>query len=136
MSVFVTDTHPLLWFTLNKHKELSAKVLTAFQSAAAGNGFIYVPAVVLWETAILERKGRIRLNDGFSRWTEMLLKNSGFGIAPLEPSAIDLAVAYNFNNDPFDSAIVVAAVSSSLPLITKDAAITDSNLSTRTKVMR
>ncbi len=104
MSVFVTDTHPLLWFTLNKHKELSPKVLAAFQAAASGNGFIYIPAVVLWETAILERKGRIRLNDGFSRWTETILKNSGFGIAPLEPSAIALAASYNFNNDPFDNA--------------------------------
>lgn len=128
MSVFVTDTHPVIWFFGNKHQNLSPKVIAAFQAAASGNGFIYVPAVVLWETAILERKGRIRLNDGFSRWTENIFKNSGFGIAPLEPSAIDLAVAYNFNNDPFDSAIAATAVNLSLPLITKDAAITDSNL--------
>ena len=45
MSVFVTDTHPVVWFTLNKHRDLSPKVLAAFQAAAAGNGFIYVPAV-------------------------------------------------------------------------------------------
>ncbi len=62
------------------------------------------------------------------RWAETIFKNSGFGIASLEPSAIDLAVAYNFNNDPFDSAIVAAAVDLSLPLITKDGAITESNL--------
>lgn len=128
MSVFVTDTHPLLWFTLNKQRELSPKALAAFQSAADGNGFIYVPAVVLWETAILERKGRIKLAGGFLRWTETIFKNSGFGIAPLEPSAIDLAVAYNFNNDPFDNAVAAVAADLSLPLITKDAAITASNL--------
>ncbi len=128
MSVFVTDTHPLLWFTLNKQRELSPKTLAAFENAAAGNGFIYVPTVVLWETAILERKGRIKLDNGFLRWTETIFKNSGFGIAPLEPSAIDLAVGYNFNNDPFDNAIVAAAADLSIPLITKDAAITDSNL--------
>ena len=85
MSVYVTDTHPLVWFTLGKRRELSPKALAAFENAAAGNGFIYVPAVVLWETAILERKGRIKLNVGFLRWTETIFKNSGFGIAPLAP---------------------------------------------------
>lgn len=83
---------------------------------------------MLWETAILERKGRIKLAGGFLRWTETIFKNSGFGIAPLEPSAIDLAVAYNFNNDPFDNAVAAVAADLSLPLITKDAAITASNL--------
>lgn len=128
MSVFVTDTHPVLWFTLNQRHNLSPKSLAALENAAAGNGFIYVPAVVLWEIAILERKGRIKLSGGFARWSETLLKNSGFGIAPLEPAIINLAVGYNFNNDPFDSVIVATAAEMSLPLITKDAAITESNL--------
>ena len=128
MSVFATDTHPLVWFTGGRHSNLSKSVLKAFVDAESGNGFIYIPAVVLWETAILERKGKIKLNNGFSRWTETLLKNSGFGIAPLEPAVIALAVGYSFNNDPFDSAIVATAAELSLPLITKDAAITDSNL--------
>lgn len=92
MSVFVTDTHPALWFFGGKHGDLSPKALSAFQAAEAGNGFIYVPAVVLWEAAILERKGKIKLHGGFSRWAETLLKNSGFGIAPLEPAVIALAV--------------------------------------------
>ncbi|MDQ3748263.1 MAG: type II toxin-antitoxin system VapC family toxin [Acidobacteriota bacterium] len=128
MSVFVTDTHPALWFFGDKHGDLSPKALSAFQAAEAGNGFIYVPAVVLWEAAILERKGKIKLHGGFSRWAETLLKNSGFGIAPLEPAVIALAVGYNFNDDPFDKAIVATAAELSLPLITKDAAITGSNL--------
>lgn len=128
MSVFVTDTHPVVWYFGGKHANLSSKALAAFQSAELGNNFIYVPTVVLWESAILERKGRIKLLGGFLRWTETIFKNSGFGIAPLEPSAIDLAVAYNFNNDPFDNAIAAIAADLSLPLITKDATITASNL--------
>jgi PIN domain nuclease of toxin-antitoxin system len=69
-----------------------------------------------------------RLNGGFLRWIESVFKNSGFGSAPLEPAAIDLAVGYNFNHDTFDRAIVAAAAHLSLPIITKDAAITNSNL--------
>ncbi|HSK74756.1 MAG TPA: type II toxin-antitoxin system VapC family toxin [Pyrinomonadaceae bacterium] len=128
MSVFVTDTHPLLWFTLNKRGNLSKNALEAFSAAEAEQGFIYIPAVVLWEAAVLERGSKIKLSGGFSRWAEALLKNPGFGLAPLEPGIIGLAVGYNFNNDPFDAVIVATAANLSLPLITKDAAITSSNL--------
>lgn len=65
MSVYVTDTHPLIWFTLGKKQNLSKKVLTVFEEAEIGKKFIYVPAIVLWEIALLERGGKIRLNGGF-----------------------------------------------------------------------
>ncbi len=48
MSVYITDTHSLLWFTLNKHSSLSKKALAVFQSAAKGESFIYIPVIVLW----------------------------------------------------------------------------------------
>ena len=128
MSVFVTDTHPLLWFTLNKHGDLSKSALKAFAETETGRTFVYIPAVVLWEAAILERKGKIKLSGGFGRWAETLLANSGFSLAPLEPAIIDLAVGYNFNGDPFDGVITATAAELSLPLITKDDAITKSNL--------
>lgn len=97
MSVSVTDTHPLLYYRLGKLSSLSSKALAAFQAAEAGREFIYVPAVVLWETALLERHGKIKLYDGFLRWTEELFANSGFGLTPLEPAIIRQAVGYNFN---------------------------------------
>ncbi len=128
MNVFVTDTHPVIWFFGGKHRDLSPKALTAFQAAEAGQNFIYIPAVALWEAAILERKGRIKIRGGFSHWAEELLNKSGFGLAPLEPAIVSQAVGYNFNNDPFDSVIVATAAELSLPLITKDVAITNSNL--------
>lgn len=128
MSVFITDTHPLIWFTLGKRSALSPKALTAFESAEAGNSFIYIPAIVLWETALLERAGKIKLYDGFLRWTENLLNNSGFGIAALEPEIIALGAGYNFNSDPFDETIAAFAAHTELPLITRDTAITRSGL--------
>jgi PIN domain nuclease of toxin-antitoxin system len=128
MSVFVTDTHPIIWFTLNKRSALSEKVLSVFESAEAGQSFVYVPAVVLWETALLERAGKIKLYNGFLRWAEKLLCSAGFGIAPLEPEIIALGAGYNFNGDPFDETITAYAAHLDLPLITKDRAITDSGL--------
>ena len=128
MSVFVTDTHALLWFTLNKHSKLSKTALHAFENAENGRGFINIPSMVLFETAILEKQARIKLNGGFLRWSKNLLGNSGFGTVPLEPEIIHAAVGYKFNEDPFDKIIVATATQLSLPLITKDAAIIESGL--------
>jgi PIN domain nuclease of toxin-antitoxin system len=128
MSVFVTDTHPLVWFGGGKHGNLSQAALKVFADAEAGQAFIYIPAVVLWGIALLERTGKIKLGGGFSRWTEKILAHPGFGIAPLEPAIIAQAVAYNLNSDPFDSVIAATAAELSLPLITRDAAMTDSRL--------
>ena len=128
MSVFVTDTHPLIWFTLNKRSALSKKVLAVFESAEKGEGFIYVPAIVLWETALLEQAGKIKLYNGFLRWTEKLFGNPGFGLAPLEPEAIALGAGYKINGDPFDETITAFAAHLDLPLITKDTAITNAGL--------
>jgi PIN domain nuclease of toxin-antitoxin system len=128
MSVYITDTHSLLWFTLNKHSSLSPKALNVFESAVKGEAFIYIPVIVLWEVAILERKKRIKLNQGFANWASQILNTNGFGIAPLEPEIIELGTGYNFNNDPFDEMITAFAAFLELPLVTRDNAITDSGL--------
>lgn len=126
--MFVTDTHPLLWFANNKISKLSPKVIKAFQKAERGESLIYIPAVVFWEIAILENLGKIKLTDRFDRWADILLGQNNFEIVPLEISIIARSVDYNFNNDVFDKIIVASAVALDSPLITKDYAVTDSNL--------
>ena len=128
MSVLITDTHSLLWFTLNKKPSFSPRALNAFESAVKGETFISIPVIVLWEVAILERKQRILLNQGFANWATQILKTNSFGVALLEPEIIALGTGYNFNYDPFDEMITAFAVYMELPLITKDNAITDSGL--------
>lgn len=126
--MFVTDTHPLLWFAENKFSKLSAKVIEAFQKAERGESLIYIPAVVFWEIAILEHLGKIKLTDRFDHWADILLGQNNFQIIPLEISIIALSVGYNFNNDAFDKIIAASAAGLDVPLITKDIAITNSNL--------
>ena len=109
MSVYITDTHSLLWFTLNKHSSLSNKVLAVFELAVKGESFVYIPVIVLWEVAILEQKQRIKLNNGFMDWATQILRTKSFGIAPLEPEIIAIGTGYNFNNDPFDEMITAFA---------------------------
>lgn len=126
--MFVTDTHPLVWYSTGKHKHLSRKVLTAFQKAETAQTLIYIPAVVFWEIALLENLGKIKLNERFDRWADGLLAKNNFEVVLLETSIIWQAVGYNFNNDSFDKIIVAFAVELDVPLITKDAAISESNL--------
>lgn len=128
MSVYVTDTHPIVWYATNKYSSLSKKVLRVFQQADDGEVLIYVPTVVFWEIAILEKLGKIRLQDGFAKWSTSLLAQAGFAEAVFDASIIKDSIAYNFNDDIFDAAIVATAVALDFPLITKDVAIIESNL--------
>ena len=126
--MYVTDTHSLIWYFNGKHSSLSPKVLSAFQQAENGDVVIYIPSVVFWEVALLEKRGKIALKDGFQNWSKKLLSQNGFAIAHLEIEIIAKSVGYNFNDDPFDAAIVATAIDFEIPLITKDVAITESNL--------
>ncbi len=126
--MLVTDTHAIVWYSTGKISNLSTKVLQAFEKADKGESVIYIPAVVLWETAILQHLGKINLNVKFDYWAKSLLQKQGFELIPLELSIIANSVGYSFNNDIFDKVIVASAVEFELPLMTKDNAIIDSNL--------
>lgn len=126
--MFVTDTHPLIWYSTGKSSQLSKKVLTEFNKAENGETLIYIPAVTFWEIALLEKLGKIRLNRRFDYWADSVLSKNGFEIVNLEPSIIAKSVGYNFNDDPFDKVIVACAAQLEIPLITKDSAVTNFNL--------
>ena len=127
--MFAADIHALVWYFNGKHLALSPKVLKAFQQAENAEIVIYIPSVVFCEIALLERRGRINLKDGFEKWSHQVLSNDGFAIVHLETEIIAKSVGYNFNDDPFDAVIVATAIEFEVPLITKDVAITASNVS-------
>jgi len=127
MSLYVTDTHPLVWYATTQHAKLTRKVIRIFDQASRGQILIYVPAVVLWEISLLVKSGRIRLKQPFDQWTGAFIIMRGFDLAPLELEVI--TEAHNlFFDDPFDAAIAATARVKDLPLITKDEAITNSGI--------
>jgi PIN domain nuclease of toxin-antitoxin system len=126
--MFISDTHPLIWYSTGKYSQLSRKVLNLFQKAETGESLIYIPAVTFWEIALLENLGKIKLDKRFDFWANELLSGNGFEIVALEPSIISKSVGYNFNDDSFDKVIVASAVELDVPLITKDVAIAEANL--------
>ena len=102
MSVYVTDTHPLIWYASGKEGKLSPKALRAFKAAIQEEALIYVPPFVLWEIAMLLKVGRIALHEDYDAWAEHLLIQAGFDLAEFRLSMATEAYTYPFS-DPFDS---------------------------------
>ena len=128
MSVYVTDTHPLIWYAANQKAKLSRKALRVFEKAWTNQAFIYVPAPVLWEIALLIKAGQIKLPQPFAQWAAALNIQPGFEVALLDAAVLETSLNVRINGDPFDEVIVATALTLDLPLITKDAAITESQL--------
>ncbi len=127
MALYVTDTHPLLWY-VHRHSKLSKAALRIFSRAERGEALIYIPAMVLLECGILVRIGRFRFKESFPLWMDSLIAQTGFELAPLESGIISDAVALQTISDPFDLSVVATARHKGLPLITGDQHIIDSRL--------
>jgi PIN domain nuclease of toxin-antitoxin system len=128
MPLYVSDTHPLLWYASGARAKLSKRALRIFEDASGAEALIYIPAIALWEASIVLKGGRVPLHEPFEDWASALLSQPGFDLAPLDLEVIADAAALGFTNDPFDAAIVATARVKGLPLITKDSAISESGL--------
>ena len=127
MSVYVTDTHPLVWYATGTHRQLSRKALRAFRAATDDEALIYVPVFVLWEIAMLLKVRRIALREPYGDWVEHLLAQRGYALASSDARIVIEAYSYPFV-DPFDSVITATANVMDLPLLTKDMEISASRL--------
>lgn len=127
MALYVTDTHPLIWYASGETRRLSRRSRRIFQQADEQEALVYVPAAVLWEVAFLARRGRIQLDLTFGSWVRRVTTR-GFECSPLNEDVVVEASSLGFTRDPFDAAIVATALRLDLPLITKDAQITDAGI--------
>ena len=128
MAAFVTDTHPVIWYTSGKHSRLSPRVVRAFEAAFAERALIVIPVAVFWEISLLVEHDKVRVREPFDVWAATLVARRGIDMAALGLDVIAEAHQYRFNGDPFDRTIVATARLLDLPLITKDQAIADSGL--------
>jgi PIN domain nuclease of toxin-antitoxin system len=123
LSLFVTDTHPLVWYVEERHSKLSRSALRDFNDASDGRALIYIPVIVMAEIAMLEERGRIELHEPFRQWAGHLATRAAFDILPLDLNVIAEARDLTFSKDWFDRLIVACARVNDLPLITKDSVI-------------
>ena len=122
--LFVTDTHPLLWFAANQRRKLGSKARVAFDAYESGEASIYVPAPVIIECWMLARNGTLMLEGSLDKWWRSV---QAPGLLPVELTPEDVIRAADLawdHDDVFDRLIVATTQRLDVPLITKDGSIT------------
>jgi len=89
---------------------------------AAHHGLVRVSAISVWEVAMLEAKGRIRLSKDCLSWVNEALRAPGLALVPLTP---EIAVESSrlpgaFHGDPADRILVATARRQGAILLTRD----------------
>lgn len=120
--MIVLDTHALIWWQ-SEPKRLGKKAARALKNAKR----VGVPAVCLWEFAMLESKGRIKLDRTALEWLNAVLELPSVELLPLTPSVAVQSVRLSraFHGDPADRLIVSAALVEAAPLLSADTKFDD-----------
>jgi PIN domain nuclease of toxin-antitoxin system len=126
--VYVSDTHPLVFFASGVIRRLSSRALRVFRRAEAGRDRVHISAVTFFEISILLQRGRIRSRVDLDEWAAFVSASAGLRITPLVWDDVRAAHALERLVDPFDRLIAGTAVRLDAPLITGDERIRDSGL--------
>jgi PIN domain nuclease of toxin-antitoxin system len=129
MSVYLTDTHPLIWYLANNN-QLSLKAQVVFQNTDVGTDEILIPSIVIVEIIYLTEKKRIPVV-----LLEQVLNLLEIADANYRVITLDLITAKTVQSidrekvpDLPDRIIVAHAKVLEIPLITKDQKITNSQI--------
>lgn len=123
----VTDTHALIFHAAGG-RQLGKQAARVFAAAERRASVIYVPAAVIWEFCLLVRLRRIELGRSAHEFFDDLFSNPAYQALDLTAEQIFLADEQRPNGDPFDGLICAAARHLSLPLLSRDADITQSRI--------
>jgi len=118
------DTHFWIWLQKGETGMFTGPIRRAVEESAAG-GRLYLSIISVWEVALLESKGRIRLSLPCTAWVEQALAIPGLVVAPLTPEiAIESCnLPLPFHGDPADRIIVATARKMGAKLLTRDAQV-------------
>jgi PIN domain nuclease of toxin-antitoxin system len=114
--VILLDTHVWLWWITDETR-LSPAARQAIDSAES----IGVSAVSCWEIAMLQRRGRYRLDRDALLWCKDALSLDRFGLVPVTLDiAVTAAQLEETHRDPADRFIVASAIWTHAKLVTID----------------
>ena len=120
--MIVLDTHAFLWWA-GESKRLSSAARRAI-SASKRRG---VPAICLWELAMLVERGRLELNREVGDWLSDAVALDGIEVLPItaEIAVRSTRLSATFHRDPADQLIVATAVVHGAALVTRDERLRD-----------
>lgn len=118
--IYVTDTHPLIYWASDRKGRLGKQARRIFQGAERGRHSIVVPVVVLEEVARLVEKNVLRLSVPFRRWAEEIDRSPNFQVQSYTIEIVLESTTLVSIRDPADRAIVATARYLRCPLITAD----------------
>jgi len=123
--IYVTDTHPLVFWASNRRRRLGNRARRILQETEQGKHSIIVPIVVLEEINRLVERKIVRLQVPFRRWAEELERSPNFQVQAYTLEVLLESVSIAAIRDPADRAIVATARQLRCPLITADELIRD-----------
>jgi PIN domain nuclease of toxin-antitoxin system len=123
--IYVTDTHPLVFWSSNRKRRLGRRARRILQETEQGKHSIIVPIVVLEEINRLVERKLVNLEVSFRRWAEELERSPNFQVQAYTLEVLLESVSLGAIRDPADRAIVATARHLRCPLITADGIIQD-----------
>ena len=118
--MIILDTHAWIWWISNPEK-LGAAASSAIEQAMQENN-IFLSSISTWEIALLVAKGRLALTINVRDWVRKTESLPFIRFMSVDNTialrSVDLPGA--FHADPADRIIVATALSTGLPLVTKD----------------
>lgn len=121
----VLDTHVWIWLVAGDSR-LSRSVRQRIDSSLAKNA-ILIPAICVWEVAMLWKRNRIQLHQPINSWVRSALEEPGCTLVPLtEDISLEAALLPGeFRSDPADCMIIATTRVNRAILVTADRQISD-----------
>jgi PIN domain nuclease of toxin-antitoxin system len=113
--LIVLDTHIFLWLTLQPER-IPSGMLTAISNEKT----LGIPAISMWEIAMLAGKKRITLPRPVLEWLHEALSFDRFAVLPLSPEIAARSGELPMHGDPADRLIAATAIEYDCPLATAD----------------
>lgn len=118
--MIVLDTHAWLWWISNPEK-LGAAAASSIEQAMTKNG-ILLSSISTWEIALLVDKGRLTLSIDVRDWVRKTESLPFVRFMPVDNTIALRSVSLPgaFHADPADRIITATALTTGMPLVTKD----------------
>jgi PIN domain nuclease of toxin-antitoxin system len=113
--MLILDTHIFVWLGIDR-KRIPSKIFSAIEKA----DILGIPAISLWEIAMLSAKGRIALPLPVLPWLQEALSPGNTKLLPITPEIAVLSGTLDIHGDPADRLIAAAALVHKCPLATVD----------------